>query len=110
MTNPPNPNRLNDYESQWLQVFNELCYDVFFLYPKGAQLLAHLENRYFRSPVAIPGQDIGWAYLHEGRNELIRSFTAGMQTFMVQSDVKRKQQAEKPIPRRARVKPIHAER
>ncbi|HAT5918706.1 TPA: hypothetical protein JAG59_002012 [Legionella pneumophila] len=91
------------YDRMWLAKFNELCYEVFYKYPLGAQLLAHMENRYFRSPVAFPNKEPTWAYFNEGRNELIRSFTAGIQTHIAAQDVKSKAQT---IPRRARVKPI----
>lgn len=71
---------------EWQNKFNELCWQVFYKYKPGAELLQHMENKFFRSPVAIPGQDISWAYLNEGRNELIRSFTQALQIHMMKAD------------------------
>lgn len=66
-------------EHDWRKLFSELCYEVFYKNPHGAQLLALLENRYFRSPVANPAREPSFAYFNEGQNEMIRSFTAGIQ-------------------------------
>ncbi len=91
---------------QWAVLFNELCYEVFHNNPLGRRLLSHLENRYFRSPVAAPGNDPSWAFFNEGRNELIRSFTAGMQAYMmaaankdkpVESHLEKRKRQTKPI-------------
>lgn len=72
-------------EQQWLKVFNELCYEVFYNNKLGAQLLAHMENKFFRSPVAFPDRDPSWAFFNEGRNELIRSFTVAIQSHVMES-------------------------
>lgn len=77
-------------EREWRVKFNELCYEVFYKNPTGAQLLAHLENRYFRSPVAFPNREPSWAYFNEGQNEMIRSFTAGIQGYVALNSVKAK--------------------
>ena len=70
------------YELAWQNKFNELCFHVFYKNKQGAELLALLENKYFRSPVAYPNQEPSWAFFNEGKNELIRSFTAGIQAYM----------------------------
>jgi len=72
-------------ELSWQSKFNQLCYDVFYKNPEGKELLEHLELKYFRSPVAFPGQDSSWAYFNEGKNEMIRSFTNGIQCAMNES-------------------------
>jgi hypothetical protein len=72
----------NIFESQWLNVFNELCYKVFYNSKEGAALLHHLELKFFRSPTAVPGQDSSWAYFNEGQREMIRMFTVGIQAYM----------------------------
>ena len=71
-----------NFEMDWLKRFNQLCYEVFYLDGKGKELLEHLELKHFRSPVALPGHDSSWAYFNEGKNELIRSFSVGMQSHM----------------------------
>lgn len=73
------------FEIAWQQRFNELCHAVFYKTESGKQLLDHLEVKHFRSPVAIPGKDVAWAYFHEGQNELIRSFTVGIQSYLKQA-------------------------
>lgn len=72
----------------WEQKFKALCYEVFYRNPQGKELLLHLENRYFRSPVAAPGQDPSWGWFNEGRNELIRSFSQAIIQFMNESQSK----------------------
>lgn len=86
-------------------MFNELCYEVFYKNDKGRQLLAHLENKFFRSPVASPAREPSWAYFNEGMNEMIRSFTQGVQAHLIEGQMKA-QAKNNPLPRRARVKPI----
>lgn len=80
-------------EREWRVKFNQLCYEVFYKNPMGAQLLAHLENKHFRSPVAYPNREPSWAYFNEGQNEMIRSFTAGIQGYVALSSVKAKAQS-----------------
>jgi hypothetical protein len=75
-------NQLSDFQNQWQDKFNELCYTVFMKTDAGTKLLQHMENLYFRSPVAMPGQDKSWAYFNEGRNDLIRSFSNACQLYM----------------------------
>lgn len=77
-------------EREWRVKFNELCYEVFYKNPFGAQLLAHLENKYFRSPVAYPNREPSFAFFNEGQNEMIRSFTAGIQGYIALSSVQAK--------------------
>lgn len=72
----------------WESKFNHLCYEVFFKNPQGKELLNHLELKYFRSPVAYPNQEPSWAYFNEGKNELIRSFTMGIQSYLNESKPK----------------------
>jgi hypothetical protein len=91
------------YEREWRAKFNELCYEVFYKNQYGAQLLALIENKHFRSPVAFPNREPSWAYFNEGQNEMIRSFTAGIQGHMALSEAKKN---AKPVPRRAKIKPI----
>lgn len=100
-------------EREWRVKFNELCYEVFYKNPIGQQLLAHLENRYFRSPVAFPNREPSWAYFNEGQNEMIRSFTAGIQGFVASSSVRAKAEARQDSPviskgraRKPQLKPI----
>ena len=90
----------------WFDLFNTLCYEVFYKNEYGRKMLALLENKYFRSPVASPAREPSWAYFNEGRNELIRAFTQGIQTHLLGEQAKASQ---KPLPRRARVKPIRNE-
>jgi len=71
-----------NYEMDWLRKFNQLCFEVLHNNPKGKELLEHLELKYFRSQVAFPGQDPSWAFFNEGKNELIRSFSVGIQSHM----------------------------
>lgn len=73
-------------EQVWQARFDELCHEVFLKNDHGRQLLSHMENLYFRSPVALPGQDKSWAYFNEGRNELIRSFTLACHRHMMKSE------------------------
>lgn len=91
---------------QWAVLFNELCYEVFYNTAMGKRLLAHLENRYFRSPVAVPGNDPSWAFFNEGKNELIRSFTAGMQAHMMAASMKNNPQESHLDKRKRQTKPI----
>lgn len=93
------------HDRLWISVFNELCYEVFYKNEYGRQLLAHLENRFFRSPVASPNREPSWAYFNEGQNEMIRSFTHGIQSHLIEGQVKANAQ-NNPLPRRAKVKPI----
>src|SRR5690606_4716772 len=95
----------NHYEKLWHEKFNALCYEVFFKNEFGKELLTHLENRYFRSPVAIPGKEPAWAYFNEGRNELIRSFTVAIQQHIAKPELKKKT-----TDRRQKIKPIPNER
>jgi len=90
-------------EREWRVKFNELCYEVFYKNPVGAQLLAHLENKHFRSPVAFPNREPSWAYFNEGQNEMIRSFTAGIQGYVAMNSVKAK---AAPKTRKSLTKPI----
>lgn len=91
----------------WHDKFHELCYEVFYKNPLGKELLIHLENKYFRSPVAIPGKESAWAFFNEGRNEMIRSFTAAIQMHISKSEIKlksnHKRQKIKPIPKETRL-------
>lgn len=90
-------------DSRWFELFNHLCYEVFYRNEYGKRMLALLENKYFRSPVASPAREPSWAYFNEGRNELIRAFTHGIQSHLLGEQAKAN---PKPLPRRARVKPI----
>ena len=74
------------YGVSWQNKFNQLCYEVFYMNPKGAELLNHLEVKHFRSPVAFPEKEPSWAYFNEGKNEIIRSFTVGIQSYMNMQD------------------------
>lgn len=87
------------FETLWADKFNELCYLVFFQNKEGAEILAMLESKYFRKPVAMPGKDPSWAFFNEGFNECIRSFTSGIQLHANKDELKRvrKLQASKPI-------------
>ncbi len=100
-------------EHDWRKLFSELCYEVFYNNQLGAQLLALLENKYFRSPVANPAREPSWAYFNEGQNEMIRSFTMGIQAHMSLSAASSQAQKElgdlKPRKGRARkpsIRPI----
>lgn len=81
-------------ENDWRVLFSELCYEVFYKNQAGAKLLALLENRYFRSPVANPSREPSWAYFNEGQNEMIRSFTMGIQAHLSLSAAKQKTKKE----------------
>lgn len=93
-------------DAQAVTLFNHLCFEVFYKNPHGKKLLALLENKYFRSPVASPAREPSWAYFNEGRNELIRAFTHGIQSHLMGEQAKAN---DTPLPRRARVKPIRNE-
>lgn len=80
--------KAQDFDIMWHQVYNELCYKVFYNTKDGKQLLAHMENKYFRRPVAIPGREPSWAYFNDGFNECIRSFSLGMQSYVNTSNAK----------------------
>lgn len=97
------PHDLQD--RQWHQLFNELCYEVFYKSEYGKRLLALMENKYFRSPVASPNREPSWAYFNEGRNELIRSFTHGVQSHLIENQAIAHAK-KNPLPRRAKIKPI----
>ena len=73
---------MSEYQTQWTNKFNELCYDIFYKNKIGAQLLKLLEDKHFRSPVALPNKDPAWAFFNEGQNEIIRSFSVAIQTHM----------------------------
>lgn len=90
-------------DRMWFDLFNQLCYEVFYKNEYGKKMLALLENKYFRSPVASPAREPSWAYFNEGRNELIRAFTLGIQSHLMGAQTKVNQ---KPLPRKARIKPI----
>ncbi len=81
-------------EQDWRKVFSGLCYEVFYKNEEGAKLLALLENKYFRSPVANPSREPSWAYFNEGQNELIRSFTMGIQAHLSLSAASAKAQKD----------------
>lgn len=81
-------------EQDWRKAFSELCYEVFYKNPNGAKLLALLENKYFRSPVANPAREPSFAYFHEGQNEMIRSFTMGIQAHLSMSAAQAKAQKD----------------
>lgn len=70
------------YDTQWQNTFNALCHKLYFANPDGHKFLVMIEQKYFYSPVANPGKDIGWAHFNEGRNEFIRSLRDGAQRFM----------------------------
>ena len=80
----PKPVSPSKREDSWEKKFNALCYEVFFRNQLGKELLDHLEKRFFRSPVANPNMDAQWAFFNEGKNELIRSFTAAIQKHLTQ--------------------------
>ena len=92
-------------DARWFELFNHLCYEVFCKNEYGKKMLALLENKYFRSPVASPAREPSWAYFNEGRNELIRAFTQGIHSHLLGEHAKAQAQ-KNPLPRRARVKPI----
>jgi hypothetical protein len=92
-------------DARWFELFNHLCYEVFYKNEYGKKMLALLENKYFRSPVASPAREPSWAYFNEGRNELIRAFTHGIQSHLLGEHAKANAK-KNPLPRRARVKPI----
>lgn len=94
------------YDKEWFKLFGELCYEVFYKNQHGAKLLALLENKYFRSPVAHPMRDASWAYFNEGQNEIIRSFTLGIQGHLSLSDARDKVQKElsEAMPRKGRAR------
>jgi len=71
-------------EMNWIKVFNELCYEVFFKDTKGQQLLMMLEQRFFYQPTVYPGKDVAWGYYNEGRNDFIRSIRNAINIFMSQ--------------------------
>ena len=81
-------------EQDWRKLFSELCYEVFYKNTYGAQLLTLLENRYFRSPVANPNREPSFAYFNEGQNEMIRSFTMGIQAHIGMSAAQEKTKKE----------------
>jgi hypothetical protein len=93
-------------EQDWRKLFSELCYEVFYKNEYGAKLLALLENKYFRSPVAHPNREPSFAYFNEGQNEIIRSFTAGIQTHLSLSSASQKTQQElnDALPRKGRAR------
>lgn len=95
-------------EVRWLELFNQLCYEVFYKNEYGQKILALLENKYFRSPVASPAREPAWAYFNEGRNELIRSFTQGIQSHLMNEHAKA-QALKNPILKRAKIKPLPKE-
>ena len=108
---PNNPsNEVNEFSparkigEDWRVLFSELCYEVFYKNPHGAKLLAMLENKYFRSPVANPSREPSWAYFNEGQNEIIRSFTMGIQAHINMAAAKEQtqQQLNEALPRKGR--------
>lgn len=93
-------------EKDWRVLFSELCYEVFYKNEHGTKLLALLENKYFRSPVANPSREPSWAYFNEGQNEMIRSFTMGIQAHLSLADAKHVTQKElnEALPRKGRAR------
>lgn len=81
-----NNNKQQDFETLWAKKFNTLCHAVFLSNQHGAELLRHLELKYFRQPVAIPGQHESWAFFNEGKCEMIRSFTMAIQQHINESE------------------------
>lgn len=69
-----------NHEVEWHTKFNELCYELFHQSKLGKEFIKHVEDKYFRQPVAYPGQDVSWAYFNEGRNDFIRSLSNAMQS------------------------------
>lgn len=72
----------NTYMKAWDDKFCELCHTVFVKNKEGAELLKMLEDRFFRSPVAFPNQEPSWAFFNEGRNDMIRQFSASINKYM----------------------------
>lgn len=72
----------NKYAKAWEDKFCELCHHVFVKSKEGAELLKMLEDKFFRSPVAYPNQEPSWAYFNEGRNDMIRQFSASINKYV----------------------------
>lgn len=66
----------------WDDKFCKLCFQVFVNNKEGAELLKMMEDRFFRSPVAFPNQEPSWAFFNEGRNDMIRQFSASIAKYM----------------------------
>lgn len=79
-----------NHEVEWNKKFQKLCYEVFLVNKEGAELLKHMELKYFRSPVAYPNQESSWAYFNEGRNEHIRQYTIAIQNYLNQANKTKK--------------------
>ena len=94
------------HSDEWVKLFSELCYEVFYKYEYGAKLLKLLEDKHFRSPVAAPNKEPSWAYFHEGMNELIRSFSMGITAHMSMANAKTEAQKklEEALPRVGRAR------
>ena len=90
----------------WIKLFSELCFEVFYKNQHGVQLLKLLEDKHFRSPVASPNKEPSWAYFNEGQNELIRSFTMGINTHLTLATAKSEAQKklEEALPRVGRAR------
>lgn len=91
-------NYQQEYERLWFEKFSALCYKVMYQNPDGAELLAHLENKYFRRPVAYPDKDPSWAFHNDGFNECIRFFSVGIQVHLnAQQEKERARPDNKPL-------------
>jgi len=90
----------------YIKLFSELCYEVFYKNEYGAKLLKLLEDKHFRSPVASPNKEPSWAYFHEGMNEMIRSFSMGITAHLSLSAAKEdvQKQLKEALPRVGRAR------
>ncbi len=90
----------------WHKLYAELCYEIFYKNPHGVHLLKLLEDKHFRSPVANPAREPSWAYFHEGQNEVIRSFTMGIQAHitMAAAAAKTQKELDEKVPRKGRAR------
>lgn len=96
----------NNLHENWIKLFSELCYEVFYKNEHGVKLLKLLEDKYFRSPIAAPNKEPSWAYFNEGMNEMIRSFTMGINTHLSLANAKSEAQKklEDALPRVGRAR------
>ena len=68
----PIPQAPQDPWQPWEDVVSKLVFKLFVDKEEGQHLLQLWKGRYFENPVVVPGKDICFTYMNEGRNDFIR--------------------------------------
>ena len=74
---------------------DKLCYEVFFAYEKGQELLLKLESIYLRLPIALPNEQHTHATFNQGMLNFLNKLRYGAQKYMAGESSKAKQKEVK---------------